>query len=419
MAAGTSSFEIPIFGMNLDNSYRYMANGRMEFKADYPKGAYVVFKIHLNQDKTIEMEAWTSDDEEGFFKKEKGVTSIVMGKYAAPVARRNIAAASGEVVPNGGTAESPKALVLPIPGMSEERIDVRDVFGRLSGHCRKSENLRSSNAGCSAQIRKLISQIIAAANRDEVLNTLMTEFRLIEGCGTEYKTRLFIIGRRLAGCMNDSQKNTMAKACMHELRSGRTTFYINGPSVNSTIQAIYTLGVCGSKSDLAELEKYHNRSNLNDPLLYTHARTKTCVEWVYDAFREDVRKNKSYQCNHLGQTLYAIGLAMYNDGRPVKCSASKGKVVTAICNLINEKMVPTAAINVAVLAIGWICDQRYKNDISPETLAKAKDTIEGMGRMYPTAPARTQALRNMLRKVLSGAKLTEAEEKLLLEQLNK
>ena len=413
LAAGTNSFEIPIFGLNLDNSYRYMANGRMEFKNEYPDGVYVVFKIHLNQDKTIEMEAWTSEDEDGLSKQEQGTTSIVLGSYVAPVGMARTVNAAGRRV------EAPKALTVPIPAARRNLINVSVAFRELEKYCNRFEQPGRKNGGFSKLIRKMVTDIIMAGNRADVLDMLMTEFKFMDNYRTEYKIRLFIIGRRLAGCMDEKQKKIMAGACMEELRNPSTFFYSNLSYVNSQIQAIYTLGLCASRSQLVELERYHNRKYFQEALLYTHARTKSSVEWIYEVFKGDLRMNKAVTCTHLGQSMFAMALAMYNDGSHAECCISKNEIVDIICNLINQKALTRASMHTAVLGIGWICDQRYENDLLPEVLEKAKDTIQNMPVLYPLETNHMTALRGMVMKILSGEALTVAEEKLLLEQLNK
>ena len=206
---------------------------------------------------------------------------------------------------------------------------------------------------------------------------------------------------------------------MGELRNPSTFFYSNLSYVNSQIQAIYTLGLCASRSQLVELERYHNRKYFQEALLYTHARTKSSVEWIYEVFKGDLRMNKAVTCTHLGQSLFAMALAMYNDGSHAECCISKNEIVDIICNLINQKALTRASMHTAVLGIGWICDQRYENDLLPEVLEKAKDTIQNMPVLYPLETNHMTALRGMVMKILSGEALTVAEEKLLLEQLNK
>ena len=419
LSKGINHFEIPILVRNIDNTYRTMASGCLEFSRVYPEGAYIIFNVSVNADKVIEMHAWTCEDEAGLKKLEEGRTSIVMGRYEAPVHRMVKVNSSVPAEKLRAPATSPK--LSPVP--NGPRVNADECFRSMRTYCSR---FSAGSSGVAKSIKTIFHDLVTASNRQEVVAALMKQYNSMGHGNHEYNTRLYIMGRRLSASMGSEQKRKLSLACMAELENELEfgAYFSSGssygPKVNAVVQAIFTLSVCASHEQLMRLTRLHSNSRFREALMYTHARTKTCVDWIYQKFLEDVEENRFRPNNHLQQSAYSVGVAFYNDGRVGDGQISKDKVISVLCDTIYSKKLTSVAASGVALAIGWICDQRYANDILASSLARARKAMEDFESLYAFDVCyASQKLRMLTLKMLGGIELSEDEERFLLEKLEK
>lgn len=61
-----------------------------------------------------------------------------------------------------------------------------------------------------------------------------------------------------------------------------------GKKVSTNIQAIYTMSICTSMDQLSKLSALHDTTRYIQACLYTHAKTRSDLQWLQDEFEEDV-----------------------------------------------------------------------------------------------------------------------------------
>lgn len=409
---GANHFKIPILVRNIDNTYRTMASGWLEFSHVYPEGAYIIFNVLVNADKVIEMHAWTCEDEAGLQKLEEGRTRIVMGKYASPIYRTG--KGKGAVPVSEVRFPASGSKLAPVP--NGLKVNVDECFKNMRTYCLRLSSGGSATSNYAKLLRESFSALVTASNRQEVIDALMEQYSSMGNANPEYSTRLYIMGRRLSAGMSQAQKQKMAAACMEALKDCN----FRGKKVNMAAQAVFTLSVCASRKQIAQLQKLQDNKRFTEALMYTYARTKKCVNWIYQKFLKDVEENYLTQCNHLASSAYAIGVAFYSDGCPVKVRISKDKVISVMCKAIYSGKLSVTMVNSMALAMGWICDQRHANDVLASSVDRARKALEDFEDLYASdICAGSQKNRTLALKLLGGAELSEDEERFLLEKLEK
>lgn len=196
----------------------------------------------------------------------------------------------------------------------------------------------------------------------------------------------------------------------------------SGPRKNTNIQAIYTLGFCGSEAQLNKLSTLHDRSEYQMACLYAHAVSKTCVDWLIDYFNADIKKLNNESGNHIPSSAYALGIALHNYTRNDINDKTVIKLVEKLYNAIKAGSLTTEQLTSCVLAIGWICDQRSDTrwNIPSELLEKTYNLLDDeMWDIYDYAVSeKCEKPVDVACKMINGDVLSDEDEQFLLEKLN-
>lgn len=222
---------------------------------------------------------------------------------------------------------------------------------------------------------------------------------------------------------NDSQKRRLTTFCLDQLIKELTLtgFELRGRSVNTKIQAIYTLHVCASADDLKQLKKLHQYDKFKIALLYTHAMTKTDVNWIYEKFKRDYQSTlNDNPKTSLQITTHALGVAFrLGDGVPTKSSIKRKQIVSELCKIIRSKKLSFIEMQNCFLALGLICDCRYENYLDENSLDAARNLIDNIENIYDVNFVdRFRKAVVVADKILHGAMLSAAEEEFLLIKLD-
>ena len=395
---------IPILSRNIDNSFRTIAKGNINFAKKYPEGAYVAFKVYMRSNKVITMEAWTCNDKEGKQVIEEGRADIAIFTDISSNKK-------GKLVPQIGSKLNPKAELNNIEQCCKN-------YEKYTG-----KNTINKRSAIATEIKVLVSNVCSAGNKldfaDPIINSLESTR------SEEFKQRCLIISRKIGAGWNDNQKKRLARICMNQLDSELQgidlTGYARGSSnTNTKIQSIYTMSMCASKNQLNQLQSLHGYSRYLEACLYTHAKTKTQIDWIYESFKNDIDNVKKGFKNNIQFSSYSIGLAFYLDGRESYSTVKKDTVVAQICSAISSKNISVDEVICCILALGWICDHRQNNDISQSAVNNALETINMLNEIYSDIDMqRLNKVQNVSKKIIQGLDLDNDEEKFLLLKLEK
>ncbi len=405
LPAKTNKISIPIARKNNDGDYIVIAKGNLNFPeiySTYEHETFVVFNVNMNEQKILRMNTHTCKNVDGSEILDEGTTEIAIAT---------------------DFDKSKKILIAP-PPPPKIKLKANEVLNNILGNCKKivsAQKKGSPISNYSANIRSAKNQIFNAANPEDFAEPLIQMFRE-NGSNEVFKMHCEIIGRKICSSWTAAQRRRLANLCMEQLEYVMTFrgALLTGNAVNTKIQAIYTLSMCGSDEDLDRLRSLHDYKQFKLANLYTHAITKTCVEWIYGEFQRDGRLAMKNMKNHLQQSAHALGTAFrLDDERPNYSSINKGKIVTEMLNLLRSKRLLISEFISCVLAIGLLCDRRYPNNIEQKYIDDAQQTLNTIGFGYDNNfMERAGKFRSAVQKMLEGEKLSVEEEEFLLIKLD-
>lgn len=394
---GQNMIAIPIKSQNLDGSYRIIANGNISFKQSYHNGAYVAFQIYMGSSKVINMKAWTSKDVAGTEKIEEGYAEISIDNSEKSKVKAKFLAPSGSKL-------QPKS-------------EVNNMLQLCQNYERCKNKQEKSNI--SKRIAASVSSICNAGNKSEFAEVVLDALQSVSS--EEPRQRLFTIARKIGSEWSESEKRRLAMACMSQISADINGFSMGGPKTSTNIQAIYTLSICANMDQLTKLSALHESTRYLQACLYTHAKTRSDLQWLQDEFESDVSKSKKGLGNNIQFSSYAIGVALRKDGisKGILSAEAETKIVKKLCEVVQMGNLTSEELTCCLLALGWICDQReYSSEISGSVIQEVFDTIRSVDDYYSVLTAMKQAkAREIAIKMVNGDLLNVDEEQFLLTKL--
>lgn len=401
---GKNVISVPIARCENDGTYRIIAKGNIEFPERYSRmktDTFVTFSIFMDEDKIIRMDAATCQDEHGLYLMDHGTTeiSIATGVEKGPKTK---------LIAKFGGRVNPRAQLNTIRSLCR---NVDDAFRRRS----KDENVRYS-----ATLKLNVNTILSASNHREFAEPLLQMFDDVKNSREEsFKLRCVVIARKIGACWTAQQKRRLARLCLYQLDEELYNPGVGlgrGLKMNTKIQAIYTLSMCGSDEDIALLVNLHNNEKFRMANLYTHAITKTEVDWIYYEFKKDCTKILAGAPTSAIQiSAHALGVAFKVDGRPTRSSIRREQIVSDLCKVIRSRNLNNVEISVCILAIGMICDRRNVNDMAPSSFSDAEKLFVDLYKIYDSNFIELFAkAQDVAQKMIQGGELSAEEEESLL-----
>ena len=123
-----------------------------------------------------------------------------------------------------------------------------------------------------------MSNICSAENKKDFAEPILEA--LSGSTSEEPRQRLFVMARKMGDSWKDSEKRKLAMACMSQISADLHGLSMGGPKVSTNIQAIYTLSICANFEQLSKLSALHETPRYLQACLYTHAKTRTDLEWL-------------------------------------------------------------------------------------------------------------------------------------------
>lgn len=409
LPAGTNRISIPIARRDLNGTHKIIAKGNILFPAQNissGKDIFVAFNVSMNAQKIIRMDAWTCRDFQGDKVIDKGATEILVATgMESPLNR----------VTTEGTQIAPK--IFPNSG---KKLNATMILKDILNLCRQTEKAQKNNDQKSVskwakQIREKKTEIFTASNPEDFAEPLLDLFGNNQNLEL-FKMTCIIIGRKIGAVWTNSQKRRLANLCWDQVAGEMhfITWEPSGPAVNTKIQAIYTLYMCASHDDLEQMQGLHRYDKFRIANLYTHAMTKTDVDWIYAEFRKDYNKAKRGTPSKIQISAHALGLAFrLGDNKKTIASVSKKQIINELCELISSHNMNSVEIGNCIIALGLLCDQRYHNTLDSKSVLKTQKLL---GDLKDSGLAFLQFAKatEVAQKMIEGGELSADEEEFLL-----
>ncbi|MBR2216165.1 MAG: Hsp70 family protein [Selenomonadaceae bacterium] len=402
---GNDHIELPIQSQNIDNSYRTMARGKIQFKNDYKDGSFVALQIYMRANKVITLTAWTSQNENGSGKIEEGSVDIVMGGSKR-------VAGGPRVIARIGSKLNPVAELQAIEQKCQAYESVRG---------KNPNTVQKKRVALAKEIRTLTQSVRGAGNPNDFAEPILEAIRRYPSA--EFVQRCFIIARHIGLGWTPEQKRRLAELCLEQVRGELQGFDFGGfgfrASTGTKIQALYTLHMCGEAEDIAKIEQLHTIDKFQSACLYTHAKTKTQVGWIYEKFLRDRDNVLHRRKSNLQNSAHAIGVAFCDTDAQELDGVNRSVAFVELRDLIAAGRINSTELICCVIAMGCLGDQRQRVAIDEQDLYIAMEILNSLPIYYNyticqyAAKAKAVAL-----KLLRGVTLTVDDERFLLEKLN-
>ncbi len=402
---GKNVISVPIARLESDGSYRIIAKGNIEFPAKYSRrkeDTFVTFSIFMSEDKIIRMDAYTCEDQHGARLLDYGTVTISIATGVEKVAGTN-------VLPRGGVRVEPYNQLNLIRDFAKQ---VDCAFKQRS----KAEGTRLSDV-----LRSHVNTVLWASNHNEFAEPLLQKFDAAKYTDEEsFKLRLVIIARKIGANWSAQQKQRLARLCLSQLddelyNPGISRGFSNGAKMNTKIQSIYALSICGDTKELAQLVNLHGNEKFRMANLYTHAITKTEVDWIYQEFKKDCAKVQLGGKSGIQISAHALGVACKLDDRPESGAIRREQIVADLCRVIRSRKLNNVEISVCLIALGLICDRRRTNNLASTAFFEAENLLNELPQIYDwTFVEMFAKARDVAQKMIQGGQLSAEEEESLL-----
>ncbi len=401
---GKNVISVPIARCEADGSYRIIAKGNIEFPEKYSRAktdTFVTFSIFMNEDKIIRMDAATCRDERGLELMDHGTATISIAT---------------------GVEKGPKSKLIARYG---GRVNAKTQLNTIRSLCRNVDDAfrrrsKDENVKFSATLKLNVNTILAASNHKEFAEPLLQMLDDAKNTREEsFKLRCMIIARKIGGEWSPMQKRRLARLCLYqldeELYNPGITLGRAGLKMNTKIQCVYTLSMCGDDDDIAQLVNLHNNEKFRMANLYTHAITKTEVDWIYYEFKKDCAKVLSGVSSGIQISAHALGVACKIDGRPINCGIRREQIISDLCKVIRSRNLTQVEISVCLLAMGLICDRRAFNNLDQKSFDEAEKLLSDINQLYDCNFIEMFAKsQEVAQKMIQGNELSAEEEESLL-----
>lgn len=389
---------IPIKRRTFGDTYQTIGNGHLKLKHGYKDGAYVAIRVLMGSNKVLSMEMLLSSDVD--------MHQILEQKTA-------------EIVIGGDNPDAP-ATKLKFNPPAGTKLNVHNELHGLQTLCdRKYTAKGNAQKDVINKLSQRTSSIAAAGNKAEFARPLLE--MLCYTNNDELRLRLFTIARKHASDWTEQQRQSLARECLNQLQGVLQGFPCYGLKINVNIQAIYTLGCCGSKEQVAKVQPLAAENRYYTASLYALGKSRVAGSFVQEVFQRDAYC-ESNKCN-LQVTAHALGMALRLEDGGRAAGLDVDQAVKDLCFIINNRTVLdvnySSEIVCCLIALAYACDQRFGgNTVSAASMELARQTLANLNRNYSTeVMMRLAKAAGVAYKMLDGESLSEDEEEFLLKKL--
>lgn len=389
---------IPIKRRTFGDTYQTIGNGHLKLEHGYKDGAYVAIRVLMGSNKVLSMEMLLSSDVDMHQILEQKTAEIVIG----------------------GDNPDAHATKLKFNPPAGTKLNVHNELHGLQTLCeRKSTAKGNVPKDVINKLSQRTSSIAAAGNKAEFARPLLE--MLCYTNNDELRLRLFTIARKHVAYWTEQQRQSLARECLNQLQGVLQGFPCYGLKINVNIQAIYTLGCCGSKEQVAKVQPLAAENRYYTASLYALGKSRVAGSFVQEVFQRDAYC-ESNKCN-LQVTAHALGMALRLEDGGRAAGLDVDKAVEDLCFIINNRTVLdvnySSEIVCCLIALAYACDQRFGgNTVSAASMELARQTLANLNRNYSTeVMMRLAKAAGVAYKMLDGESLSEDEEEFLLKKL--
>lgn len=389
---------IPIKRRTFGDTYQTIGNGHLKLKHGYKDGAYVAIRVLMGSNKVLSMEMLLSRDVDMHQILEQKTAEIVIG---------------GDNL----DASATKLKFNPPVGT---KLDVHNELNNLKNLCERKYTAKgNAQKDVINKLSQSSSSIAAAGNKAEFARPLLE--MLCYTNNDELRLRLFTIARKHVAYWTEQQRQSLARECLNQLQGVLQGFPYYGPKINVNIQAIYTIGCCGSKEQVAKVQPLAAENRYYTASLYALGKSRVAGSFVQEVFQRDAYC-ESNKCN-LQVTAHALGMALRLEDGGRAAGLDVDQAVKDLCFIINNRTVLdvnySSEIVCCLIALAYACDQRFGgNTVSAASMELARQTLANLNRNYSTeVMMRLAKAAGVAYKMLDGESLSEDEEEFLLKKL--
>lgn len=389
---------IPIKRRTFGDTYQTIGNGHLKLKHGYKDGAYVAIRVLMGSNKVLSMEMLLSSDVD--------MQQILEQKTA-------------EIIIGGGNLDA-SATKLKFNPPVGTKLDVHNELNNLKNLCERKYTAKgNAQKDVINKLSQSSSSIATAGNKAEFARPLLE--MLCYTNNDELRLRLFTIARKHVAYWTEQQRQSLARECLNQLQGVLQGFPYYGPKINVNIQAIYTLGCCGSKEQVAKVQPLAAENRYYTASLYALGKSRAAGSFVQEVFQRDAYC-ESNKCN-LQVTAHALGMALRLEDGGRAAGLDVDQAVKDLCFIINNRTVLdvnySSEIVCCLIALAYACDQRFGgNTVSAASMELARQTLANLNRNYSTeVMMRLAKAAGVAYKMLDGESLSEDEEEFLLKKL--
>lgn len=389
---------IPIKRRTFGDTYQTIGNGHLKLKHGYKDGAYVAIRVLMGSNKVLSMEMLLSSDVD--------MQQILEQKTA-------------EIIIGGGNLDA-SATKLKFNPPVGTKLDVHNELNNLKNLCERKYTAKgNAQKDVINKLSQSSSSIATAGNKAEFARPLLE--MLCYTNNDELRLRLFTIARKHVAYWTEQQRQSLARECLNQLQGVLQGFPYYGPKINVNIQAIYTLGCCGSKEQVAKVQPLAAENRYYTASLYALGKRRVAGSFVQEVFQRDAYC-ESNKCN-LQVTAHALGMALRLEDGGRAAGLDVDQAVKDLCFIINNRTVLdvnySSEIVCCLIALAYACDQRFGgNTVSAASMELARQTLANLNRNYSTeVMMRLAKAAGVAYKMLDGESLSEDEEEFLLKKL--
>ena len=389
---------IPIKRRTFGNAYQTIGNGHLKLEHGYKDGAYVAIRVLMGSNKVLSMEMLLSSDVD--------MQQILEQKTA-------------EIIIGGGNLDA-SATKLKFNPPVGTKLDVHNELNNLKNLCERKYTAKgNAQKDVINKLSQSSSSIAAAGNKAEFARPLLE--MLCYSNNDELRLRLFTIARKHVAYWTEQQRQSLARECLNQLQGVLQGFPYYGHKINVNIQAIYTLGCCGSKEQVAKVQPLAAENRYYTASLYALGKSRVAGSFVQEVFQRDAYC-ESNKCN-LQVTAHALGMALRLEDGGRAAGLDVDQAVKDLCFIINNRTVLdvnySSEIVCCLIALAYACDQRFGgNTVSAASMELARQTLANLNRNYSTeVMMRLAKAAGVAYKMLDGESLSEDEEEFLLKKL--
>lgn len=391
--AGINKVSLPIRSKDIDGSIHTIARGNICLKRAYSFDTYVSFVVCMSTSKLLTLKAWICKDIKGEKVLETASVELAIGRTKE---------------------ETKMKLAAPLGSHLNAVNEIRNLIQLCEPGGRRGFNPYVPDKNTVRKIKSVLEQIYSCSNKNDFAEPILKELGKSHNGNTHM--RLFTLARKVCCDWTVPQKAKLAKLCLDQIGAEIAGLPCQGTKVNANIQAINTLGICGSKEQLEKL-MFITNSKYYQAKIYASGKGSANLEWLADEAINDAERLCDDKTSNIQNSAYAIGTALRKDVFKADSFDKADKLLKAFSDCLGSYCLKDSEWVPVILAMGWISEPHNtgKSLVSPAVLNEATNALEHAASYSGNITNMISKSRTIALKLMEGGMLTAEEEEYLLK----